>query len=189
LTETLLLTHTLGRAGWEVAHAGGASAFALAAVGQCFVRRRLLFNLPLLWRLRTLWRDGMAALDPRALRLALYVDERVRASGASLEVGLSRPAAAGVRAPAPVEIELGLVQLRERDDRLPPPELPREDPLLPLPPIPSDIRHKLGVRIPGRGSTRCQRTPCPCPRPRPQQPLQSRGRHRKQRPCCPRVRD
>lgn len=122
MAETLLLTHTLGRAGWEVAHAGGASEFALAAVGQCFVRRRLLFNLPLLWRLRTLWRDGMAALDPRALRLALYVDERVRASGASLEVGLSRPAAAGVRAPAPVEIELGLAQLRERDDRLPPPE-------------------------------------------------------------------
>jgi hypothetical protein len=122
MAETLLLTHTLGRAGWEVAHAGGASEFALAAVGQCFVRRRLLFNLPLLWRLRTLWRDGMAALDPRALRLALYVDERVRASGASLEVGLSRPAAAGVRAPAPFEVELGLAQLRERDDRLPPPE-------------------------------------------------------------------
>lgn len=122
MAETLLLTHTLGRAGWDVAHTGGASEFALAAIGQCFVKRRLLFNLPLLWRLRTLWRDGMAALDPRALRLALYVDERVRVSGASIDVVLRRPAVDGARAPAPVEVALPLAHLRERDERLPPAE-------------------------------------------------------------------
>jgi len=121
MAETLLLTHTLGRAGWDVAHAGGASEFALAAIGQCFVKRRLLFNLPLLWRLRTLWRDGMAALDPRALRLALYVDERVRVSGASIDVELRRPAA-GARAAAPVVVALPLAPVRERDDPLPPAE-------------------------------------------------------------------
>lgn len=121
MAETLLLTHTLGRAGWDVAHAGGASEFALAAIGQCFVKRRLLFSLPLLWRLRTLWRDGMAALDPRALRLALYVDERVRVSGASIEVELRRPVA-GARAAVPVAVALPLVQVRERDEQLPPAE-------------------------------------------------------------------
>ena len=122
MAETLLLTHTLGRAGWDVAHTGSASEFALAAVGQCFVKRRLLFSLPLLWRLRTLWRDGMAALDPRALRLALYVDERVRVSGASIDVVLRRPAGAGARAPTPVEFALPLAQVRERDEQLPPAE-------------------------------------------------------------------
>ena len=121
MAETLLLTHTLGRAGWDVAHTGCASEFALAAIGQCFVKRRLLFNLPLLWRLRTLWRDGMAALDPRALRLALYVDERVRVSGASIDVELRRPAA-GARAAAPVAVVLPLAQVRERDEQLPPAE-------------------------------------------------------------------
>lgn len=61
MAETLLLAHTVGRKGWEVAHAGGSAEFALAAVGHCFVHRRLLFNLPLLWRLRKLWHAGVTS--------------------------------------------------------------------------------------------------------------------------------
>lgn len=91
MAETLQLTHTLGRTGWQVAHAGGAAEFALAAVGQCFAQRRLLFNLPLLWKLRSLWTTGMSGIDPRALRLAMCVDERVRVSGAQLQVRFRVP--------------------------------------------------------------------------------------------------
>lgn len=118
MAETLLLTHTLGRAGWDVAHGGGAGEFALAAVGQCVVQRRLLFNLPLLWRLRTLWQQGMGALDPRVLRLALCVDERVRVSGARLDVSLTAPAEQGARA-VTVDTSFALSVVRERDARLP----------------------------------------------------------------------
>jgi hypothetical protein len=122
MAETLLLAHTFGRAGWEVAHAGGSGEFALAAVGQCFVQRRLLFNLPLLWRLRKLWREGMSALDPKALRLAMCVDERVRVSGVRLDVALIAPADEGAKPQTLIDAALPLPLLRERDARLPPAE-------------------------------------------------------------------
>jgi hypothetical protein len=123
MAETLLLAHTIGRKGWEVAHAGGAAEFALAAVGQCFVHRLLLFNLPLLWRLRSLLRTDIATLDPRALRLAMYVDARVRVSGVRLDVTITAPADQDGGAPMTlVETALPLVALRERDARLPPAE-------------------------------------------------------------------
>lgn len=116
MAETLQLAHTTGRAGWEVAHAGGRGAFALAAIGLCFAHRRLMFNLPLLWKLRTLWRAGVAELDPRALRLALCLDARVRVSGVCIDVALSPPAADA----KPVVVALPLVAVRAGDDRLPP---------------------------------------------------------------------
>jgi hypothetical protein len=133
MAETLQLTHTVGRAGWDIAHAGGGGEFALAAIGHCFAQRRLLFNLPLLWRLRKLWQGGIAAIDPRALRLAVCVDERVRVSGARLDVAIEPPAAApsertdaaprSARARksggAAVQIALPLAVVRERDARLP----------------------------------------------------------------------
>jgi len=118
MAETLLLAHTVGRTGWEVAHAGTAAEFALAAVGRCFVRRRLLFNLPLLWRLRSLWRDGVAALDPRALRLAMAVDPRVRVAGARIDVRITAPVDDGPQPMTLVETALPLAAVRERDARL-----------------------------------------------------------------------
>lgn len=119
MAETLLLAHTIGRKGWEVAHAGAASEFALDAVGHCFVHRRLLFNLVLLWHLRKLWHDGAMALDARTLRLAMGVDERVRVSGARLDVTLIAPAAGDVRPTTLFETALPLAAVRERDARLP----------------------------------------------------------------------
>jgi hypothetical protein len=118
MAETLLLTHTLGRRGWDIAHAGAAGEFALAAIGHCFLHRRLLFNLVLLWRLRRLWQEGVTHLDPRALRLAMGVDERVRVSGARLDVTLTA-ANDGDRARTLVEAALPLAAVRERDARLP----------------------------------------------------------------------
>ncbi|GIL03898.1 MAG: hypothetical protein BroJett031_04180 [Betaproteobacteria bacterium] len=106
--EILLLTHTMGVAGWQARHEGGGRAFVLAAFGRCFIERRISFNLPLLWRLRRLWREGAAALDPRALRLALWLDERVVLRGARVDVHLAPPAA------QPKAFGLGLRTLRER---------------------------------------------------------------------------
>ncbi|GAB4470333.1 MAG: hypothetical protein OHK0044_12890 [Burkholderiaceae bacterium] len=106
--EILTLTHTIGVAGWQVWHEGDSRAFVLAAFGRCFVERRIAFNLPLLWRLRRLWREGAAALDPRALRLALWLDERVALRGARVDVHLAPPAA------PPKAFGLGLRALRER---------------------------------------------------------------------------
>lgn len=120
MAETLLLAHTIGRKGWEVAHAGGAAEFALAAVGQCFVHRRLLFNLPLLWRLRSLLHTDVTTLDPRALRLAMCVDARVRVSGVRLDVTITAPAGDDGAARTLVETALPLIAVRERDTRLPP---------------------------------------------------------------------
>jgi hypothetical protein len=122
MAETLLLAHTIGRKGWEVAHAGAASEFALAAVGHCFVHRRLLFNLVLLWRLRKLWHDGAMALDARTLRLAMGVDERVRVSGARLDITLIAPAAGDAQPTTLFETALPLAAVRERDARLPVPD-------------------------------------------------------------------
>jgi hypothetical protein len=119
MAETLLLAHTVGRKGWEVAHAGGSAEFALAAVGHCFVHRRLLFNLPLLWRLRKLWHAGVTRLDPRALRLALAVDERVRVSGARLDITITAPADGATQPMRLVQAALPLAVVRERDLRLP----------------------------------------------------------------------
>lgn len=120
MAETLLLAHTIGRKGWDVAHAGGAGEFALAAVGHCFVHRLLMFNLPLLWRLRSLLRADIATLDPRALRLAMYVDERVRVSGVRLDITITAPAPDdGGRAMTLVEAALPLAVVRDRDARLP----------------------------------------------------------------------
>jgi hypothetical protein len=122
MAEVLQLVHTVGRAGWDVSHAGGSAEFALAAVGRCFARRRLLFNLPLVWRLRKLWHEGVAQLDPRALRLALGVDRRVRVSGARIDVALSAPAdpaqAGGPPVPA-LAVSLPLAAVRGADERLP----------------------------------------------------------------------
>lgn len=106
--EMLLLTHTMGVAGWQARHEGDGRAFVLAAFGRCFVERHVSFNLPLLWRLRKLWREGAAALDPRALRLALWLDERVVLRGARVDVHLAPPAA------QPKAFGLGLRTLRER---------------------------------------------------------------------------
>ena len=106
--ELLTLTHTIGVAGWHVWHEGDGCAFVLAALGRCFVERRISFNLPLLWRLRKLWREGATALDPRALRLALWLDERVVLRGARIDVHLAPPAA------QPKAFGLGLRTLRER---------------------------------------------------------------------------
>ncbi|MDZ7653588.1 MAG: hypothetical protein U5L03_14085 [Burkholderiaceae bacterium] len=119
MAETLLLAHTMGRKGWDVAHAGGASEFALAAVGRCFVQRRLLFNLTLLWRLRRLWHDGAIKLDARTLRLAMGVDERVRVSGARLDVTITLPSKEGGQPMTLIETALPLAAVRERDARLP----------------------------------------------------------------------
>jgi hypothetical protein len=119
MAETLLLAHTIGRKGWEVAHAGGPGEFALAAVGHCFVHRRLLFNLVLLWRLRRLWREVAVTVDPRTLRLAMGVDERVRVSGVRLEVMITAPADDGGRPTTLIETTLPLAAVRERDARLP----------------------------------------------------------------------
>jgi hypothetical protein len=119
MAETLLLAHTIGRKGWDVAHAGAASEFALAAVGHCFVHRRLLFNLVLLWRLRKLWHDAAMKLDARTLRLAMGVDERVRVSGARLDVTIASPSEAGGPPMTLIETALPLAAVRERDARLP----------------------------------------------------------------------
>lgn len=105
--ETLLLTHTMGVAGWQARHEGDGRAFVLAAFGRCFVERQASFNLPLLWRLRRLWREGAAALDPRALRLALWLDERVVLRGARVDVYLAPPQA------STRSFGLGLRALRE----------------------------------------------------------------------------
>ena len=91
--EALLLTHTIGVAGWQARHEGAGHAFVLAAVGRCFVERRSSVNLPLLWRLRRLWNEGAAALDPRALRLALWLDARVVLRDARVDVHLAPPQA------------------------------------------------------------------------------------------------
>jgi hypothetical protein len=116
MAETLLLAHTIGRKGWDVTHAGGPAEFALAAIGHCFVHRRLLFNLVLLWRLRKLWHDGARQLDARTLRLAIGVDERVRVGGARLDVRLT---GRGGAAPTLLhETALPLAAVRERDPRL-----------------------------------------------------------------------
>jgi len=106
--ETLTLTHTIGVAGWQVWHEGDSRAFVLAAVGRCFIERRIAFDLPLLWRLRRLWREGAAALDPSALRLALWLDQRVELRGARIDVHLAPPSA------QPKAFGLGLRALRER---------------------------------------------------------------------------
>jgi hypothetical protein len=120
MAETLLLAHTIGRKGWDVAHAGGPAEFALAAVGHCFVHRRLVFNLVLLWRLRKLWHDGATALDARSLRLAMGVDERVRVSGARLDVTITSPSEEeGGQPTTLIETALPLAAVRERDARLP----------------------------------------------------------------------
>ena len=119
MAETLLLAYEFGRSGWDVAHAGSAGAFALAAVGQCFVQRRLLFDLLLLWRLRRLWRSGMTQLDPRALRLAVCVDRRVAVSGARVDITLAAPADGSARPMTLVEAALPFAAVRARDPRLP----------------------------------------------------------------------
>jgi hypothetical protein len=119
MAETLLLAHTIGRKGWDVAHAGADCEVALAAVGHCFVHRRLLFNLVLLWRLRKLWHDAATKLDARTLRLAMGVDERVRVSGARVDVTISAPAAEGAQPMTLIETALPLAAVRERDPRLP----------------------------------------------------------------------
>lgn len=106
--EILWLTHTMGVAGWQARHEGARNAFVLAAFGRCFVEHRNAFNLPLLWRLRRLWREGAAALEPRALRLALWLDERVVLRGARADVQLAPPSA------QPMAFGLGLRALRER---------------------------------------------------------------------------
>ncbi len=111
--EVLLLTHTIGVAGWQVWHEGDARAFVLAAFGRCFVERRASLNLPLLWRLRKLWREGAAALDPAALRLALWLDKRVVLRGARIGVHLA-PTAQRSKAFA-----LALRALRERGPEAP----------------------------------------------------------------------
>ncbi len=77
-----------------------------------------MFNLPLLWKLRTLWRAGVADLDPRALRLALCLDARVRVGGVCIDVALTPPAANA----KPVVVALPLVALRAGHDRLPLPD-------------------------------------------------------------------
>lgn len=119
MAETLQLSHVLGRSGWKVQHTGGDGQFALAAVGQCFLQRRRLLNLLLLWKLRALWRDGLAKLDPRQVRLAMCVDERVRVSGARVEVAVSAPAPRRGDPRAPIEAVLPLAVVRARDLRLP----------------------------------------------------------------------
>jgi len=119
MAETLLLARTVGRRGWEVAHAGGAGEFALAAVGRCFAQRGLLLNLPLLWRLRALWATELSALDPRALRLALAMDARVKFSLARIEVRITQPRSAAAAPRALLETALSLAPARGRDARLP----------------------------------------------------------------------
>lgn len=106
--EVLTLTHTIGVAGWHVRHEGDGHAFVLAALGRCFIEQGISLNLPLLWRLRKLWRKGAIALDPRALRLALWLDERVVLRAARIDVRLTPPAA------QPKAFGLGLRTLRER---------------------------------------------------------------------------
>ncbi len=106
--EILMLTHTIGMAGWQVSHKGDRRAFVLAALGRCFIERHIAFDLPLLWRLRRLWREGAAALDPRALRLALWLDQRVELRGARVDVSLAPPSA------QPKAFGLGLRALHER---------------------------------------------------------------------------
>lgn len=115
MAETLQLAHTVGRAGWDVAHAGGSSEFALAAVGLCLAHRRLMFNLPLLWKLRKLWHQGVTDLDPRAMRLALCLDARVRVGGACVDVALTPPAEGA----KPIAVSLPLAAVRG-GDTLPP---------------------------------------------------------------------
>jgi hypothetical protein len=106
--EMLLLTHTIGVAGWQARHEGDGRAFVLAALGRCFVEHHLSFDLPLLWRLRRLWREGAAALDPRVLRLALWLDQRVELRGARIDVRVAAPAQ------QPRAFRLALRTLRER---------------------------------------------------------------------------
>ncbi|MFN3565948.1 MAG: hypothetical protein ACK4V1_08185, partial [Burkholderiaceae bacterium] len=89
--EMLTLTHTIGVAGWQVSHEGDGRAFVLAALGRCFIERRMSLNLTLVWRLRQLWREGATALDPRALRLALWLDARVVLRAARVDVHLAPP--------------------------------------------------------------------------------------------------
>jgi|GEM_PF-2180026 len=118
MAETLLLARTVGRKGWQVAHAGAAGEFALAAVGQCFANRGLLSNLPLLWRLRALWATELDTLDARELRLALAVDARVRLALARIEVRITQPLP-GAAPHALLEAALPLAASRGRDARLP----------------------------------------------------------------------
>jgi hypothetical protein len=118
MAETLLLARTVGRRGWEVAHAGASREFALAAVGQCFAQRGLLSNLPLLWRLRALWATELDTVDARELRLALAVDARVRLSLARIDLRITQPLH-GAAAHALLEAALPLAATRGRDARLP----------------------------------------------------------------------
>jgi hypothetical protein len=106
--EVLMLAHTMGVAGWQAWHQGDGGAFVLAALGRCVVERRASFDLPLLWRLRRLWREDAAALDPGVLRLALWMDERVVLRGARVDVLVAPPAARSK------VFGLGLRALRER---------------------------------------------------------------------------
>ena len=125
MAETLQLSHVFGRGGWRIVHAGGEGQFALAAVGQCVAQRRRLFNLLLLWKLSKLWRAGLDELDPRALRLAMCVDERVRVSGAVVDVAVTlavptgRSAVRTGRPAGPFQATLPLSVVRTRDARLP----------------------------------------------------------------------
>ncbi len=125
MAETLQLSHVFGRGGLRVVHAGGDGQFALAAVGQCVAQRGRLLNLLLLWKLRKLWRAGLDKLDPRALRLAMCVDERVRVSGAVVDVAVTlavptgRSAVRTGRPAGPFQATLPLSVVRTRDARLP----------------------------------------------------------------------
>jgi hypothetical protein len=98
----------MGFAGWQAWHASDTRGFVLAAFGRCFVERRIAFNLPLLWRLRRLWREGATSLDPRRLRLAVWLDSRVVLRGVRIDVHLMPPDATST------SVSLGLRALRER---------------------------------------------------------------------------
>jgi len=88
--ETLRLTHTIGVAGWPIEHRGPRAT--LAALATCLRQGRKTLTLRGLWRL--VRATGSGNLDLTAVRLALRLDARVRLTGVTLKLQLTRPTAA-----------------------------------------------------------------------------------------------
>lgn len=91
MAERLRLTRTFGVAGWQAWHADG-DGFVLAALGVCLLEPGAALALRGLWRLARIWRSGIEAIDPAALRLALSMQREVRVSGVDVRVELAPPA-------------------------------------------------------------------------------------------------
>jgi hypothetical protein len=90
MSERLFLERSLGAPGWRVWRLDDDAAL-LAALGHCLRHPAAAFTLRGLWRMVALWREGVASVDPAALRLALCVPRSLALTEVNVSVAVTLP--------------------------------------------------------------------------------------------------